>query len=91
MPRSYIFQYFALRRVYSEKCNEVFTGDGWKMRIEMSKAEAITRIDRLLAYLEKIYTPQCDYDGALIRKDDITALVIARDALKEQRPKENRF
>lgn len=56
------------------------------MRIEMSKAEAITRIDRFLAYLEKIYTPQCDYDEALIRKDDITAFVIARDALKEQRP-----
>ena len=56
------------------------------MRTEMSKAEAITRIDRFLSYLEKIYTPQCDYDEALIRKDDITAFVIARDALKEQRP-----
>lgn len=55
------------------------------MRTEMSKAEAITRIDRFLAYLEKIYTPQCDYEEALIRKDDITAFVIARDALKEQR------
>ena len=56
------------------------------MRTEMSKAEAITRIDRFLAYLEEIYTPQCDCEEALIRKDDITAFVIARDALKEQRP-----
>ena len=52
----------------------------------MSKAEAITRIDRFLSYLEEIYTPQCDCEEALIRKDDITAFVIARDALKEQRP-----
>ena len=56
------------------------------MRTEMSKAEAITRIDRFLSYLEKIYTPQCDCEEALIRMDDITAFVIARDALKEQRP-----
>lgn len=56
------------------------------MRTEMSKAEAITRIDRFLAYLEKIYTPQCDCEESLIRKDDITAFVIARDALKKERP-----
>lgn len=56
------------------------------MKPEMSNAEAITRIDRFLAYLEEIWTPQCDYEEALIRRDDVTAFVIARDALKEQRP-----
>ena len=56
------------------------------MKPEMSNAEAITRIDRFLSYLEEIWTPQCDCEEALIRRDDITAFVIARDALKEQRP-----
>lgn len=46
----------------------------------MTREEAITRIDRFLAYLEKIYTPQCDYEEALIRKDDITAFLIATES-----------
>ena len=52
----------------------------------MTEKEAITRIDRFLAYLKDIYAPQCDYDEALIRRGDITAFVMARDALKKQRP-----